>query len=392
MLLERQQYPDLRQYPGGPPLRPYDATAHTLPLLMGVDVRSVSGSFAADLEAVDSVAVRPGRIERGGKYLALGHQNGELFALGRLLRDGVQVRWATEAFADRGRRWPAGTLLVPGSARDRLGPLARELGISAQGVSATPRALTLRKPRVGLYQSWIPSADEGWTRFVLERQAGVDYMTLHDADVRAGGLERKLDVIILPSQTPRQIVDGHAPGSLPEEYTGGIGEEGVARLKAFVEAGGTLVAIEAASALPIEDFGLPVKNALPARRDSAQDDEPLDAEAVYGPGAILRVAADASNPLSAGLGEPSIVWYENSPAFEGEGGAAVLRYADESPLLSGWLLGGERLKGKAALREVRLGAGRVILFGFRPFYRAQSWATYPALLNAVYTSAVSEAR
>jgi hypothetical protein len=259
-------------------------------------------------------------------------------------------------------------------------------------VSASPRALVVRKPRVGLYQSWIPSADEGWTRFVLEREAGVDYTTLHDADVRAGGLERKLDVIILPSQTPKQIVDGHAPGSLPEEYTGGIGEEGVAKLKAFVEAGGTLVAIEAASALPIEDFGLPVKNALPARRDSAQDDEPLDAEAVYGPGAILRVAVDASNPLSAGLGDPSIVWYENSPAFEGERGVPVLQYADESPLLSGWLLGGERLKGKAALREVRLGAGRVVLFGFRPFYRAQSWATYPALLNAVYTSAVAEAR
>ena len=103
------------------------------------------------------------------------------------------------------------------------------------------------------------------------------------------------------------------------------------------------------------------------------------------------MAADASSPLSAGLGDPSLVWYENSPAFDAERGA-VLRYADENPLLSGWLLGGERLKGKAALREVRLGAGRVVLFGFRPCYRAQSWATYPALLNAIYTSAVSDAR
>lgn len=392
MLLERQQYPDLRQYPGGPPQRPYDATAHTLPLLMGVDVRTVSSSFAADLEPVDVVALPPGRIEGRGKFLALGHQNADLVALGRLLREGVPMRWTKEAFTDGARSWAAGTLLAPASARDRLQPLARELGISATGVNASPRALVLRKPRVGLYQSWIPSADEGWTRFVFEQQAGVDYTTLHDADIRAGGLEQRFDVVILPSQTPKQIVDGHAPGSLPEEYTGGIGQDGVAKLKAFVEGGGTLVTIDAASALPLEAFGLQVANALHTPRDSAKADEPLDPESVYGPGAILRVAVNEDQPLSAGLGDPSIVWYENSPAFTVARGSTVMRYAEEGPLLSGWLLGGDRLKGKAALAEVYLGAGRVVLFGFRPFYRAQSWATYPALLNAIYTSAAVEAR
>jgi glutamine amidotransferase-like uncharacterized protein len=81
------------------------------------------------------------------------------------------------------------------------------------------------------------------------------------------------------------------------------------------------------------------------------------------------------------------VWSEDSPAFDVARGAVVARYEDEDPLLSGWLLGGSRLKGKAALVEAPLGKGRVVLFGFRPQYRAQSRVTYAALLNALYLSA-----
>ena len=80
------------------------------------------------------------------------------------------------------------------------------------------------------------------------------------------------------------------------------------------------------------------------------------------------------------------VWFESTPAFEVGSGRAVARY-EEDPLLSGWLLGGERLRGRAALVDVPLGRGRVVLFGFRPQYRAQSCVTYVALLNAIYLSA-----
>ena len=383
-LLERQRYPDLRLYPGGPPQRPYDVTAHTLPLLMGVAVDVATAPFKADLEFVAEPTVSPGRVVGAGAWLAFGHANGDLLALSRLLRAGVPAHWALEAFSDGGRSFAAGTLLVPAAARATLSGLARDLGLLARGVNASPRSLVLRRPRIGLYRSWVPSMDEGWTRFVFERQTEMDYETLRDEDVRAGRLRDRFDALVLPDQLPDQILRGHPRGSLPEEYTGGLGKEGVESLKAFAAGGGTLVALNAASGLALEGgaLDLPVVNVLAG---SAEGPDP-----VYCPGALLRVGLDGTHPLAHGLPPETPVWFESGPAFDIRAGRVVARYGGD-PLLSGWLLGGKRLSGHAALVEVPLGRGRVVLFGFRPQYRAQSWATYIPFLNALYLSAASPA-
>jgi zinc carboxypeptidase len=382
-LLERQRYPDVRPFAGAPPQRPYDVTAHTLPLLMGVEAIEIAAPFAADLERVDAVTPMGGRVERGrGPYLALGHATGDLVALGRLLRAGVAVRWATAPFTDRRRTFPRGTLLAPAAARARLAALAPELGLVVRPVSRLPPSLALRAPRVGVYQSWLAPMDEGWTRYVLDRQVPVEYRTLHDADIRAGKLREGLDAIVLPDQSAAQIVAGHAAGTMPPEYVGGIGREGVAALRAFVEEGGTLVALDSATELPISEFALPVSDAL----------APADAGgAFYIPGSILGVEVDAEPPLAHGLDATAAVWFENSPAFDVRAGRIVARYPAADPLLSGWALGAERLHGRAALVEAPLGRGRVVLFGFRPQYRAQSWSMYVPLLNALYLSAATPA-
>jgi hypothetical protein len=229
---------------------------------------------------------------------------------------------------------------------------------------------------VGLYRSWVPSIDEGWTRFVFEKEMGVRYQELHDREVRAGRLSERFDAVVLPDQAPAALLSGHARGSMPEEYTGGLGPEGTAALRAFVEGGGTLVAIDGATGFAIDQLKLPVKNALTA----------VEPASFYCPGSILGATADPTPPLAHGLPETTPVWFESSPAFEVERGTTVLRYGDD-PFLSGWLLGGDRLKGRAALVEVPVGKGRVVLFGFRPLYRAQSRVTYAALLNALYLSA-----
>ncbi len=378
-VLERQQYPELRPYPSAPPQKPYDATAHTLPLLLGAEAVEIAKPFEAKLDAVGSPLVAPGRVEGRGPSFALGHRSAELIALGRLLRAGVKVRWATAGFHDRGRTFAAGTLLVPGAARAALEPMTRELGLVARAVSAAPRALVLTKPRIGLYQSALGAIDEGWTRYVFEHDMGVEYKTLRDKDVRPGGLRARFDAIVLPDQTPKAIEDGQLPGTLPDEFTGGLGEPGIAALKSFVMEGGTLVTLNRASLLPLEDFGL----------EGVSGGVDTDVSA---PGSILRAKIEGSEPLVQGLDETSIVWFDDSPVFEAPAGQVALRYVEPNPLLSGFLLHGEKLQGKAALVEARLGRGRVVLFGFRPQYRAQSWATYVPFLNSLYLSAATSPR
>ena len=139
-----------------------------------------------------------------------------------------------------------------------------------------------------------------------------------------------------------------------------------------------MVAFNEASNYAIEALKLPVTNVLAGVRSSD----------FYAPGSLLRVELDRANPLTAGYTAPEqAVWFEGSPAFDitdATRATAVARYpASGDPLMSGWLLGAPKLAGKAAMVDVKRGQGHVVLFGFRPQYRAQTMATYPLLWNAL---------
>jgi hypothetical protein len=237
----------------------------------------------------------------------------------------------------------------------------------------------------GLYRSSVPTMDEGWTRWVLENQSKcVYYRTVNDQTIRAGSLNKTLDFVIIPDQPARTILNGYRNGAMPAELTGGLGTQGVQALREFVEQGGTLVLLNRASEFAIEQFKLPLRNVVSG----------LPRTQFYVPGSILRLELDTTSRIAKGMPKESIAWAEDSPVFEvvhdsnssvPASNVKIIGWypLDKDPLLSGWLLGGERIKGKAALVEVTMGKGKIVLFGFRPQYRAQSMATYPLFFNSL---------
>ena len=252
------------------------------------------------------------------------------------------------------------------------------LQLFGASVSQSAEVAATKKPRVGLYRSWMGNIDEGWTRWILENY-GFAPTTLRNADIQAGHLRDRLDAIIIPDAGPKQIMDGFAVGTISGEYAGGIGDAGVDALRAFVRGGGTLIAFNNAALMAISALQLPVQNVL----DSLNEDQ------FYCSGSLLRVELrDINHPVAWGMPREPVVMFERGPAFEtksGFRGVVLAAYAKErNPLASGYLLHPERIQGKAAALEVFDGDGRVYLFGFRPQWRGQSHGTYKLVFNAIY--------
>ena len=381
-VLEVQHYPNIAEYPGGPLQRPYDVTAHTLPLLFGVTATAVQQPFTVAMTPVDRVKPVTGTFTRSAApfgYLIADKSNSSLYALFALLKDNVKVYRLTGEGKD------PGTIYIPPAAglEARLSALAQSFAIDIKPAASAPTgsALLVRAPRIALYQSWVASMDEGWTRWIFD-QNGIPYTRVVDADIRKGSLNDRFDVVILPDNTPAAITSGRSGygerggPEVPPEFKGGLGEAGVASLKQFTQAGGTIVALNKASHV-YTDKGSPVVNAV----------ETIDKKDFYVPGSILEVAVDTTNPIAFGSTPTVPVFFELSPSFKLSGDAkAVATYTSDDPLLSGWILGAKYLKGTSALVEEPTGKGRVILFGFRPQYRALSEVTYKFFFNALLYS------
>jgi hypothetical protein len=397
-LLERQDYPARRLSPSGPAEAPYDAAGWTLPYQMGVNLVTVDRPFELPaMTLVSHASIAPAEIageRRPTHYLIDGRGIGGALAINWLRAAGLKPSLTRGPAETPGHRYGPGTIVVAQSrdARSVVERIASELGLRATAMKGRMPAdvLAIGRARTGLYRPWVDNIDEGWTRWLLERYE-FPFSSLRDADIRAGGLRATFDVIVLPDASPDSIVHGHRPGTVPPEYAGGLGAEGVAALRAFVEEGGTLVCLDSSGGLAVDLFGLPIADV--AR--TARQDEFLC------PGSIVRLRLDETHPLAFGMPAETGAFFAYSSAYElrpsstteGHGGPAALpsvqvvaRYAEKDLLMSGWLEGEHVIAGRAAAIDARAGRGRVVLIGFRAQHRAQSLATFRLLFNAVLTS------
>jgi hypothetical protein len=390
-LVEPHRYPDLRGSPREPPVPPYDTAGWTLSYQMGVRVVAVTTAFdTSGLIRLDAppLTTGPSAAEPGAAWGYALHpaDNAAFIAVNRLLARRIPVRRTTKPFRPRESvTLPAGAWIVPGR---HAAALASGLGLRAWGLAKAPDVplVTMRPGRFGLYKSFVANIDEGWTRWLAE-QYGFPYVTLTNRDVQRGDLHRAFDVVLLPDQTAEGILHGHQPGDepprpgpwgpVPPEYQGGIGEGGLEALKSFVRAGGTIIAFDNAAELPLTRFG----GVFARIRDSTRG---LDREAFYCPGSVVRIEVDGTHPAGWGMEPESAAFFQRSRAFLSADGRprSIARYAGPGRvLLSGWLLGERHIAGRHAVLDVPYGRGRVVLFGFRPQFRAQPHATFKLLFN-----------
>ena len=393
-MLSVQRYPKVKLVSGKDIVRPYDVSAWTLPLMMGVEAERApmpDGLAAWTPPAAELT------LEGSAFAIVPGRPEGARLVNAALRTDG-RVRVARRAVSGGEGEWPAGTVFLDSEGAKAAAARAVP-GQAWTPVEAIPDAAEpLSAPRVGLYKPWQVSMDEGWTRFVLETY-GFEPKSLDNAAIREGGLRSSLDVIVLPDVGKETIETGkrrsRQPGAmryapqLPPEYRGGLDKEGAQALREFVEGGGTLVALAGSSAYVMEVFDIPVLNAL----ENDKGDFAC-------PGALLRVEVAPDHPITWGLPRELAVFQTDDLAFDTAlPGAEMDRWvlasypkAPEDVLLSGWMRGQEQITRRAAAVATTWGQGRLVLLGFRAQQRAQTSATFPFLFNALYWSTAPGSR
>ncbi|HYK76108.1 MAG TPA: M14 metallopeptidase family protein [Daejeonella sp.] len=403
-MFEPQDHPNDFQYPGGPPIRPYDAAGWTLAYQMGVQfdrvLDEVNGSFVripyGELQK-PMPQQAPAAAQAG--YLLSPQVNNSFIAVNQLLKEGIAVyRLSQKQNEVAGAE--AGTFYIPSG--DKANALVKkfsaDLGLKATSIAKKPTGISrVNAMRIALWDNYGGSMPSGWIRWIME-QYGFNFQVVYPQDIDAGKLRDKYDVIVfvggaIPPVSTNAMERGPKPDDIPAEFRPWLGSitatKSIPQLKAFLEAGGNIVTIGSSTNLAYH-LGLPVKNALVEKTEKGQE-RPLPGTKFYIPGSILKASFDNTQPATWGMFTEADVNFNNSPVFKLEEGAAkqgikpLAWFPTAEPLRSGWAWGQSYLKDGVAAFVAPVGSGNLYAFGPEITFRGQSHNTFKLLFNQLYS-------
>lgn len=400
-MFEPQDHPNDFQYPGGPPVPPYDAAGWTLAFQMGVEFDRITESISGPFKKINIGELQPlkGKLsinnEKGG-YLINGANNHAFALVNTLMKKGIKVFRISEAL----NGFAKGSFYVPSSSAAALivKGQAVDIGADIQSIDKKPADLVAIQPaRIALWDTYGGSMPSGWMRWIFE-QFKFDYNVIYAQEIDKGDLKNKYDIILfvegaMPSLNPhaRKPI-GPKPEDTPEEFKKTIGylstESSIPALKKFMEDGGTVLTIGNSTNLAYH-LKLPVTNALVETVSGNQRNLPN--EKFYIPGSVMQVTLDETQSNTWGMKKTADVYFDDSPVFNISPEAQtkgmikpIAWFASDKTLRSGWAWGQSYLKNGIAAFDAQVGKGKLIAYGPEITFRAQTHGTFKLVFNQLY--------
>ena len=395
-MFEPQDHPNDFLYPGGPPIRPYDAAGWTLAYQMGVQADRIMEGFEGPFERIaygQLLAPEPASVPSASGYLLDARVNDSFLAVNDLLKAKVKVYRTSTA----SNGLPAGSFYIPGSGKKALETVSKSYGVKPVGVQGQPSGSKEVKPsRIGLFDMYGGSMPSGWVRWMME-QFHFDYKQVFAQEIDGGNLNSKYDVILFIGPGMPGGGGGYGGGSqpkkedIPAEYHNMLGrltvDKSIPQLKSYLENGGQIITVGAATSLA-NHLNLPVSNALVEIVEGKE--RSLTGDKYYIPGSVLEMHVDNSAPANYGMGATANVLFNNNPVFKLSPDAALKGvkplawFGTEPPLKSGWAWGQQYLKNGVTAFEAQVGKGKLYAFSPEITFRAQSHGTFKMLFNGLY--------
>jgi hypothetical protein len=404
-MFEPQDHPNDFLYPGGPPIRPYDAAGWTLAYSMGVQFDRFLDDFTGPFEKIGYGELQSPKtvIEQTGMgYVLNAQSNNSFLAVNDLLKSGIEVYRIAGGISGQ-PAFAEGSFFIPASAKARrlLDKTAEGNTLSVIAIDHKPGPLKRITPaRIALWDQYGGSMASGWVRWLME-QYHYSFSVVYPKEIDAGDLRKKYDVLVfvsgaIPSvNRNEQGFPGRVPKpeDVPIEFRDRLGrinaDTSVPQLKKFLEEGGSIVTIGSSTNLAYH-LKLPVRNALVEMGTNNQE-RPLPAEKFYIPGSLLTATFDSTQAAAFGMRSRTDVYFDASPVFKLAPEAVVngnvrplAWFASDKVLRSGWAWGQAYLKDGVAAFVANVGKGKLYAFGPEITFRGQAQGTFKLLFNQLY--------